>query len=44
MKKLIVVSVIMAVALLIGSLFAPSYSQEAAKEEKSTFYRLIPGV
>ena len=44
MKKPIVVSVIMAFTLLTGGSFAPAHSQDLAKEEKPTFYRLIPGV
>jgi hypothetical protein len=44
MKKLIIVSVIMAIMLLMGGLFAPSHAQDPAKEEKPTFYRLTPGV
>jgi hypothetical protein len=43
MKKPIVVSVIMALALLAGGLI-PAYAQDPAKEEKPTFYRLTPGV
>jgi hypothetical protein len=43
MNKLIVVLVTIAVTLLMGSVFAPSYAQEAAKEEKPTFYHLVPG-
>ena len=44
MKKLIVVSVIMALMLLAWSVFAPSHAQDSANEEKPTFYRLTPGV
>jgi hypothetical protein len=44
MKKFIVVSIIMALTLLAWSSFAPSHAQESVKEEKPTFYRLIPGV
>jgi hypothetical protein len=44
MKKLIVVSVILAVMLLAGIFFATAQPQDSAKEEKPTFYRLIPGV
>jgi hypothetical protein len=43
MKKLIVVSATIAVVLLIGSSFILCHAQEAAKEEKSTFYHLVPG-
>ena len=43
MKKPIILSMIMALILLAWSPFAPSYAQEAAKEEKPTFYRLVPG-
>jgi hypothetical protein len=44
MRKLIVVSVLIAVMLLAWSFFAPAHAQDAAKEEKPTFYRLVPGV
>jgi hypothetical protein len=44
MKKLIVISVIMAFILLAGSSFASAHAQDTAKEDKPTFYRLIPGV
>jgi hypothetical protein len=44
MKKPIIVSVIMALVLLAGGFFAPVHAQDPAKEEKPTFYRLIPGV
>jgi hypothetical protein len=44
MKKLIVLSMIMALVLLVGSFFAPSHAQDPANEEKPTFYRLVPGV
>jgi hypothetical protein len=44
MKKPIVLSVIMALMLLVGSSFAPSHAQDSAKEEKPTFHRLTPGV
>jgi hypothetical protein len=44
MKKPIVVSVIMALMLLTGGSFALAQSQDSAKEEKPTFYRLTPGV
>jgi hypothetical protein len=37
MKKLIFVSVIMALMLLMGSSFALAQSQDLAKEEKPTF-------
>jgi hypothetical protein len=43
MKKLIVLSVIMAFMLLTWDSFAPTHAQESLKEEKPTFYRLIPG-
>jgi hypothetical protein len=43
MKKLIVLSVIMALMLLMGNFFATAQPQEPTKEEKPTFYRLIPG-
>jgi hypothetical protein len=44
MKRLIVLLVAMAIALLVWSFFAPSHAQDSAKEEKPTFYRLTPGV
>jgi hypothetical protein len=44
MKKLFPLPVVMAVVLLAGSSFALAQSQDSAKEEKPTFYRLIPGV
>jgi hypothetical protein len=43
MKKLIIVSVIMALMLLMGGSFATAHAQDPTKEEKPTFYRLIPG-
>jgi hypothetical protein len=43
MKKPIVIIAIMALTLLAWSVFAPSHAQEAAKDDKPTFYRLIPG-
>jgi hypothetical protein len=44
MKKVIIVLMSLAVALLAGSFFAPSPAQNPAKNEKPTFYRLTPGV
>jgi hypothetical protein len=44
MKKPIIVSVITAVTLLSWGSFATAQPQDAPKEEKPTFYRLIPGV
>jgi hypothetical protein len=44
MKKLIVLSEILAVTLLVGNFFVFVYAQDPANEEKPTFYRLIPGV
>jgi len=45
MKKPIVVSAIMALIILLAwSFFALAHSQDPAKEEKPTFYRLTPGV
>ena len=44
MKKLIVLSVIIALVLLMGSFFAPVNAQDPANEEKPPFYRLTPGV
>jgi hypothetical protein len=43
MKKPIVVSVIMVFMLLSWSFFAAVHAQDPAKEEKPTFYRLVPG-
>jgi hypothetical protein len=44
MKKPIVGSIIIALMLLMWSLYAPSHAQETRKEETPTFYRLTPGV
>jgi hypothetical protein len=44
MKKLIVISMVMDLMLLACGFFAPAYAQDPASEEKTTFYRLIPGV
>jgi hypothetical protein len=44
MKKLIILSVILAVILLAENFFALVNAQDPAKEEKPTFYRLTPGV
>ena len=44
MKKPIVALVIIALMSLAWSFFAPAHAQDPAKEEKPTFYRLIPGV
>jgi hypothetical protein len=44
MKKLIPLLLAMAVMLLGWSSFTSVHAQESAKEEKPTFYRLIPGV
>jgi hypothetical protein len=44
MKKLIVLSLIMAMVLLAGNFFTPSHAQDPANEQKPTFYRLTPGV
>ena len=44
MKKLIVLSAIITAVVLEWSFFAPAQPQDTAKEEKPTFYRLIPGV
>jgi hypothetical protein len=43
MKKLIVLSVIMVLTLLAWGSFTPSHAQDSAKEEKPTFYHLVPG-
>jgi hypothetical protein len=44
MKKLIVLSAITAAVVLMWGFFASAQAQEPTKEEKPTFYRLIPGV
>jgi hypothetical protein len=44
MKKPIIVSMIMALMLLVGSSFAHAQLKDPATEEKPTFYRLTPGV
>jgi hypothetical protein len=44
MKKLTTLLLVMTVMLLAWSSFALAQSQDSAKEEKPTFYRLIPGV
>jgi len=43
MKKLIVLSVITAVMLLTWSSVAPAHAQDSAKDDKPTFYHLVPG-
>jgi hypothetical protein len=43
MKKLIVVSVIVAVMLLTWGSIVPAHAQDAAKDDKPTFYHLVPG-
>ena len=44
MKKLINLLLVMAVMLFAWGFFTPSHAQDTSKEEKPTFYRLIPGV
>jgi hypothetical protein len=44
MKKAIIFSVIMVLMLLMRGSFTPSRAQDTAKEEKPTFYRLVPGI
>jgi hypothetical protein len=44
MKKFLVLLAITAALVLALGLYPLSYSQDSAKEEKPTFYRLIPGV
>jgi hypothetical protein len=44
MKKLIPLPLAMAIILVAGGFLARAQSQDPAKEEKPTFYRLIPGV
>ncbi len=43
MKKLIVLSVITAVMLLARGPIAPACAQDSAKDDKPTFYHLVPG-
>ena len=43
MKKLIVLSFIMAGMMLIAGLSAPAQAQSSAKDDKPTFYHLVPG-
>jgi hypothetical protein len=43
MKKPIVVSVLIYTVLLAWGFFTPSHAQGTSKEEKPTFYRLVPG-
>ena len=43
MKKLIVLSVIMAVMFLTRGSVAPAHAQDSAKDDKPTFYHLVPG-
>jgi hypothetical protein len=44
MKKLTVLTMVMASLLCAGSAFVPSHAQDPAKDDKPTFYRLTPGV
>jgi hypothetical protein len=43
MKKLSIVSVVIAVALLFTGVFARAYSQNTSTDNTPTFYRLVPG-
>ena len=43
MKRLIVLSVIMAVMFLTWGPVAPAHAQDSAKDDKPTFYHLVPG-
>ena len=43
MKKLIVLSVIIAVMFLTRGSVAPAHAQDSAKDDKPTFYHLVPG-
>jgi hypothetical protein len=43
MRKIILASVIMAVMLLTWSSLAPARAQDSAKDDKPTFYHLVPG-
>ena len=43
MKKLIVLSLIMAGIVLIAGFFTPSHAQDTAKDDTPTFYHLVPG-
>jgi hypothetical protein len=42
-KKIIVLSVMTAVILLVGSVFTPVFAQSPTSSDTSTFYRLVPG-
>ena len=42
-KKLIIVFVMIALILLVGSVFTTVYAQDAAKDDTPTFYHLTPG-
>jgi hypothetical protein len=44
MKKVIIVSVIIVLILLAGSVFSPSYAQAPAPSDIPTFYRPTPGL
>ena len=43
MKPLTILSTIVAVVLLYGSIFTPSYAQSPANADTPTFYHLVPG-
>jgi hypothetical protein len=43
MKRLVVLAVIMAVTFLTWSSVAPAHAQDSAKDDKPTFYHLVPG-
>ena len=43
MKIIILVSVIMAVMFLTWGSVAPAHAQDSAKDDKPTFYHLVPG-
>ena len=43
MKRLMVLSVIMAVMFLTWGSVAPAHAQDSAKDDKPTFYHLVPG-
>ena len=43
MRKSPVLSVVVVLLLFAGSVFVPSHAQAPAKEDASTFYRLVPG-
>jgi hypothetical protein len=43
MRKLVILSVVISLAVLAGSVVAPAYCQSPATDDTPTFYRLVPG-